>query len=103
MKRLGKKQLPSLAAIDRIVAVLNVRSSHWTTALCDLRNCLFEYHDSMAPPSDPPECDDDKQDEPDDGLWRPDSDRDAFFGMCVRVCCVRALARSLTCAHRRAG
>ena len=78
MKRVGRKQLPSLAALDRVVAVLNVRASHWTTALCDLRNRRFEYHDSMAAaiPGRAARADDGD----DDGLWRNDTERDAFFG-----------------------
>jgi hypothetical protein len=73
LKRMAKKQLPSLCSLDRIVAVLNLRSSHWATAVCDLEQRSFAYHDSMVNCGEGGGYDDD-----DNGLWRADEFRDGF-------------------------
>jgi hypothetical protein len=72
LKRTAKRQLPSLCSLDRIVAVLNVRNSHWATAMCDLKQRCFAYHDSMAGGGGR------SRGNGDDGLWRADEFRDGF-------------------------
>jgi hypothetical protein len=98
-KGLAKKQLPSLAGLDRIVAVLNVRTSHWAACVADLAARTFTYHDSMAgaaggAPGGAAAG---------DGLWRRDGARDAFVGAMRRCLADHAAALDAAAAASTAG